>query len=200
MGRVSDAKERLLTAAIELIWEQSYGAVTVDAICEHAQVKKGSFYHFFTSKAELAVAALEAHWQNAKPDLDRIFSPLTPPLERIKNYFDYTYRRQVEEKERCGRVLGCFYSCLGCELVHNEEIICNKARESLSHHCKYFESALRDAAAEGSIPTQNVATSAKSLFSFWGGVLLQARIQNDPEPIRTAKKVAMQMIGAKSVA
>lgn len=44
MGRTSDAKERLLAAALDLIWERSYGSVTIDAICEKAGVKKGSFY------------------------------------------------------------------------------------------------------------------------------------------------------------
>ena len=41
MARVTDTKERLLTAAIELLWEQSLGAASVDAICEKADVKKG---------------------------------------------------------------------------------------------------------------------------------------------------------------
>jgi len=57
MGRVSDAKQRLLDATIELIWQHSYGAVTVDNICERAGVKKGSFYYFFPSKTDLVVAA-----------------------------------------------------------------------------------------------------------------------------------------------
>ena len=30
MGRVSDAKDRLLDAAIELVWRNSYGAVSVE--------------------------------------------------------------------------------------------------------------------------------------------------------------------------
>ena len=62
MGRTSDADERLKDAALALIWEESYGAVTIDDICKRAEVKKGSFYYFFESKAELAVAALEKMW------------------------------------------------------------------------------------------------------------------------------------------
>lgn len=43
MGRTSDAKERLLQVGFDLIWNQSYGAVSVDQICERADVNKGSF-------------------------------------------------------------------------------------------------------------------------------------------------------------
>ena len=60
MGRVSDAKARLMDAVSELIWSGSYGSTTIDHICEKAGVKKGSFYYFFKSKSELAAEALEA--------------------------------------------------------------------------------------------------------------------------------------------
>ena len=42
MGRVSDAKERLMEAVRELVWTGSYGSTTIDQICEKAGVKKGS--------------------------------------------------------------------------------------------------------------------------------------------------------------
>jgi len=71
MGRTSDANERLMDAALDLIWEESYGAITIDDICKRADVKKGSFYYFFSSKSELAVAALERMWQEvSKPKMD----------------------------------------------------------------------------------------------------------------------------------
>lgn len=73
MPRKSDAQERLMNAAMDLIWENSYGSTSVDAICEKAGAKKGSFYHFFESKSELAVKALEADWQRKKARMDEIF-------------------------------------------------------------------------------------------------------------------------------
>ena len=91
MPRTSDAKERLTDAAMDLIWQNSYGATSVDAICARAQVRKGSFYYFFKSKSELAAAALEADWQKRQVDMDRIFSPTVPPLERLQNYFDFVH-------------------------------------------------------------------------------------------------------------
>ena len=68
MGRVSDAKERLMEAVRELIWTGSYGSTTIDQICDRAGVKKGSFYYFFDSKAELAAAALTEEWEHRCPE------------------------------------------------------------------------------------------------------------------------------------
>ena len=86
MGRVSDAKERLMEAVRELIWTGSYGRTTIDQICEKAGVKKGSFYYFFDSKADLAVAAIEEDWQCRRSELDSLFSATIAPLERLRNY------------------------------------------------------------------------------------------------------------------
>src|ERR1700724_3186502 len=80
MPRVSDMKERLTEAAMGLIWENSYGATSVDAICERAGAKKGSFYYFFKSKSELAAAALEGGVKRRKRAKATIFSARVPPL------------------------------------------------------------------------------------------------------------------------
>src|SRR5438874_9729873 len=100
MGRVSDAKEKLMDAVLELIWTGSYGSTTIDQICERAGVKKGSFYYFFDSKADLAVAAVEAEWERRRPGLDALFSPMVPPLERLRRYCEYGYRMQAEIRSR----------------------------------------------------------------------------------------------------
>src|ERR1700709_1952371 len=105
MPRVSDAKEKLMEAVLELIWESSYGATSVDDICEKAGVKKGSFYHFFKSQADLEVAALEHDWQEKKVRFDAIFSPMVRPLERIANLLDFAIIGQSKMKEECGCVL-----------------------------------------------------------------------------------------------
>src|SRR3954470_6807092 len=107
MGRVSDARERLMKAVSELIWTGSYGSTTVDQICEKAGVKKGSFYHFFESKSDLAAAALEVNWQCQKVELDGIFSPTVPPLDRIRCFCDRCFQKQAELQKQCGSVLGC---------------------------------------------------------------------------------------------
>src|SRR5437762_8642015 len=116
MGRVSDAKQRLMEAVRELIWAGSYGSTTIDQICEKAGVKKGSFYYFFDSKADLALAALEESWKHKRVELDAIFSPTVPPLERFRKFCEHNYRLQADIQAACGTVLGCPLFSLATEV------------------------------------------------------------------------------------
>src|SRR3954463_3811417 len=115
MPRVSDMKERLLDAAMDLIWHNSYGTTSVDAICERAGAKKGSFYYFFKSKSELAAAALEADWSKKKTEMDTLFSATNSPLERIDRYIDFCADRLTEIQKQCGSILGCPLLSIGSE-------------------------------------------------------------------------------------
>src|SRR5919112_1366086 len=94
MGRVSDARERLMEAVSELIYRGSYGATTIDQLCDAAGVKKGSLYYFFKSKAELAEAALEVGWARHKAELDKVFSATLPPIERFRRFCKLTMEEQ----------------------------------------------------------------------------------------------------------
>src|SRR6266849_5811759 len=197
MPRQSDMKERLTNAATDLIWENSYGATSVDAICERAGAKKGSFYYFFKSKSELAAAALEADWRMRKADMDSIFSPTIPPLERLERYFDFVHDRLAELQKKCGSVLGCPLFTLGSEVSTQDEVLRDKVHEILDRKVKYFESAMRDAHAQGLIVAPDAKAKAKALFACFQGTLTQARIQNNVEVVREFKEVALDVLGAK---
>ena len=181
MGRTSNADERLMTAALDLMWEESYGAVTIDDICQRANVKKGSFYYFFDSKSDLAVAALERMSKEQKAIWDEQFSPTVPPLDRIRARCDYTYKMQAEIKARTGRVLGCPLCSVGSEICNQDEKIRAKVQDILARKTKYLESAIRDAQAEGLIGPGDPAAKARCMLAYYEGMITQARIHNDAE-------------------
>jgi TetR/AcrR family transcriptional repressor of nem operon len=197
MGRVSDAKERLTEAVRELIWTGSYGSTTIDQICERAGVKKGSFYYFFDSKAELAATALDEDWQRRRLDLDSLFSPTIPPLERLKKYCDYGYQLQSEMRAKCGSVLRCPLFCLGSEVSTQEDALQKKIREILIQKRKYLESVIRDAHAAGLIHAPDAVSKAQMLFAYFQGLLTQARIENSLEILRNALSGAFELLGVK---
>ena len=182
-----ETRLKLLRVAGRLIWENSYHAVSVDDICRQAEVKKGSFYHFFPSKSDLTVAAMEAGWQERQPDLDRVFSPQTPPLERIGRFCDGLYEMQAAKKAECGKVCGCPNVTLGSELSTQDENIRRKAADIMTRYVRYLESALREALAEGVIADTDPLKAAQDLFAYSQGLLLQAKVLNDPEILRGAR-------------
>ena len=195
MGRTSDAKERLLDAALDLIWKRSYGVLTIDAICEKAGVKKGSFYYFFDSKSTLAAAALHESWFSCgKETWDKIFSASVPPLERIRNFMVSVYDGQVKVQKEHGQVLGCPCFSVGSETSSEDEAVAEKAREILGQQLRYFESAIRDAQAEGTAAPGDAAAKAKCLFAFFEGSLAQARIHNDLAFLRDLPNAALDML------
>jgi len=195
MGRTSDAKDRLMQVIVELIWTGSYGSVTIDDICEKAGVKRGSFYYFFDSKAELALVALDEEWERRRPELDAIFSPTVPPLERLKRYCDYGYKIQLEWKEKCGHVLGCVLFALGAEVSTQEVKLARKVQEILDQKRKYLESAIRDAHAAGLIRAPDAAAKARTLFSYYEGKLTEARIQNNLDVIKEQIHGTYELLG-----
>ena len=198
MGRVSDAKQRLMEAVRELIWAGSYGSTTIDQICEKAGVKKGSFYYFFDSKADLAVVALDEEWQRRRAELDSLFSPTIPPLERLRRYCDYGYRLQSEIRAKCGCVLGCPLFSLGSEISTQEDRLQKRIQEILDQKRKYLESAIRDAHGAGVIHAPDAAAKARILFAYYQGLLTEARIQNDLKVLREAEQGTLEILGIKA--
>lgn len=198
MGRVSDAKQRLMEAVVELIWKGSYGSTTIDQICETAGVKKGSFYYFFESKADLAAEAVECECERMRPELDAIFSPTVPPLDRLRKYCDFGYKLQSDMKAECGRVLGCPLFALGSEVSTQEDRLQKKVREILDRKLKYLESAIRDAHAAGLVDAPDATAKAKMLFAYYQGMCTQARIENSLEPLKVAVHGTYELLGVKT--
>jgi TetR/AcrR family transcriptional repressor of nem operon len=197
MGRVSDAKSRLLQAATDLVWTRSYGAVTVDDICEAAGVKKGSFYYFFKSKDELVAAGLTAKWDSVRPTFDRIFSPTRPALERLEQAFAYGFQQQKELRDKHGCVLGCPFSSLGTEIIAADKTLRDAVQKVIKQKLRYFESALRDLQAEGCLVGQDATALARQVYSYYEGVLAQARIADDLELLRGVYDGALKLLGIR---
>lgn len=197
MGRVSDARERLMCAVGDLIWRGSYGSTTIDQICEKAGVKKGSFYYFFDSKADVAIAALDSEWERRKVDLDAIFSPTVPPLERLKAYCEYGYELQASIRDQCGCVLGCPLIALGAEICTQENKLREKIEEILDRKRKYLESAIRDAHAAGLIDAPDASAKAQTLYAYYHGLVTEARIRNDLSELKTAMVGTYELLGVK---
>lgn len=203
MGRTSDAKERLMAAAIDLIWEESYGTVTIDDICKRAGVKKGSFYYFFPGKAELAVATIEQMWESEwKPFLQRNLSLDKEPAPRFRDYFEAIVAHHTQLAEKHGKVLGCAICSVGneCSCSQEKTAVSAAIREVFAKKRRYYESALRDALAAGAIEPCDPAEKATALFALVDGLVTQARILNDIRLLKNLPSLGMDLLKFRAAA
>jgi TetR/AcrR family transcriptional repressor of nem operon len=88
--RQHESKTKLLDAALRVIREKGYQATRVEDVCEAAGLTKGSFFHHFQSKEDLAVAAAE-HWNAMTGALFAAapYQTLVDPLDRLLAYIDF---------------------------------------------------------------------------------------------------------------
>jgi TetR/AcrR family transcriptional repressor of nem operon len=199
MAKPGITKDKLLQVAFDLIWNSSYGSVSVGDICDRAGVNKGSFYHFFESKTDLAVEAYQEHWKEKQPILDRLFSPQTPPLERLQQWCKFLYDSQKEKAEKYGHVCGCPYISLGAEVATQDEKIRAKSDELNRRGRKYLECTIADAIRADVVTVKDPILAAQRVWSTALGMLVQAKVQNSLEPLHDLEPTIMTLIGVKPV-
>jgi TetR/AcrR family transcriptional repressor of nem operon len=197
MGRTSDAKEKLLSVAFDLIHENSYGAVGVEQMCQRAKVNKGSFYYFFKTKADLVVAAYEEHWRLKEPDYERIFSTENSPLKRLALWCDYIREVQKQRHKKYGQVCGCPYTSVGGELATQDKKVRLKTRDLIDRHVKYLIGTIADAMITGVAEKGDPEIKAQLVHAFVVGLLLRAKIYNDLKILSHLDEAIFALIGAK---
>ena len=196
MGRVSDAKQKLLAVAFDLIHEHSYGSVSVDHICARAKVNKGSFYYFFKSKTDLVVAAYEEHWRLKETDYESIFAHTHPPLKRLELWCDYIRATQRRREQRYGHVCGCPYASVGGELATQDKKMRISTQQLIERHINYLVDAIGAAVEAGDARVDDVQVAAEMAHAFVIGLLLRAKIYNDLKILRLLEAGVFALIGA----
>jgi TetR/AcrR family transcriptional repressor of nem operon len=85
-----ESKTKLLQAALRAIRAEGYAATTVEDICRQAGVTKGSFFHHFKSKDDLALSAVD-YWESVTGQLFATapYQTLSDPLDRLLGYVEF---------------------------------------------------------------------------------------------------------------
>jgi len=178
-------QQRILYAARELIHSRSYADVGVATICDHAKVKKGSFYHFYPSKQELTLAVLDTYFVDMKEQLlDNAFRNDIPPLARLKRMALMAYEFQNELKRQTGHVLGCPFGNIATELSTQDETIRKKVEHIFTKLQSGINQVLVQAQEDENIETFNTEATAEAMLAYFEGIVMLAKTRNDPEVIR----------------
>jgi TetR/AcrR family transcriptional repressor of nem operon len=197
VGRTSDAEERLVREAARLWHVRSYGDVGVNEICGAADVRKGSFYHYFASKRDLALAVIDAH----RDELERLairpaLAEGGTPLERLARMAEYAARAIREHAQDLGVVPGCPFGNLAVELSTLDPIVRDRLQQEFEDRVALAQGLIEEAVAEDELPEDtDAATSARAINAYWEGALAMAKTADDPLLLDRLFPLAIRLIG-----
>lgn len=136
------SRELLLEAATELIRTNGYTSTTVDDLCEKAGVSKGTFFHNFSSKEDLAVAAAR-RWS----EMTSAFFRSAPyhlhkdPLDRVIGYV--RFRKEILRGDI--PEFTCLVGTMVQEVYSTHPEINEACQQSIFSHAEVLEADISDA-------------------------------------------------------
>jgi TetR/AcrR family transcriptional regulator, transcriptional repressor for nem operon len=127
------SKTKLLDAALQVIRTKGYSATTLDDICHTAGVTKGSFFHHFKGKEELAIEATQ-HWTQVTGELfaNAPYQHMADPRERILAYIDF--RAQIVQGDLAD--VTCLLGTMVQETYDSHPAIRAACREGIESHAR----------------------------------------------------------------
>lgn len=195
MGRRSNARERLITQAGYLFRHHGFEAVGVAQLCKAADVHKGSFYHFFSSKRELLLEVLDDTWDET--GLLTSWETETPdqPIEQFRQYLQELFAYHYAEREANGRICGSLLSNVALEFSAQDKQVNSKLNELFNREISVFRNLLTEALNQGKININNPANAAKTLVACLHGLVMLAKISDNLEAIPNSEIELLRLIG-----
>ncbi len=178
------ARERLLTAANELFYNEGVHTVGIDRIIEQAGVAKASLYKTFGSKDELVRAYLDTRQASVVETISRAIERYDTPRERLLAVFE----GQAELFARPG-YRGCAFARASAESQPGDV-----AEQAACAYRRWVRALLTELAAQTGVPEPDVL--ARQLHLLYDGSGQSARMDNDPTSAATARTAAAALLDA----
>jgi TetR/AcrR family transcriptional regulator, transcriptional repressor for nem operon len=175
--RTSDARARILTTAARLFLQRSYQAVGVDELCRAANVRKGSFYHYFSSKSELAKAVVDLHAAAFVTQLSSVAA--ATPAQKLHAIPDAIGAIQSALEAQFGRAVGCPFGNLAAELSTTDDDVRLHLADTLGAMEGHLAKVCHEAADAGALRQGTDPDGlAHALLAQYQGIILLAKLND----------------------
>jgi TetR/AcrR family transcriptional repressor of nem operon len=176
-----NTRERLIASGLYVFGEKSYHGAGLSEILAHAEVPKGSFYHYFKSKEDFAVAVIE---RNAADHVARTRESMhnrkISPMGRLYGHFDMMrehYRENGARRE-------CLIAKLALEVSQLSETLRAAVKSAYDQWAVLLAQVIREAQAAGEIDQFYVPESlANVLINNWEGATIRMQIEETVRPL-----------------
>jgi len=177
----AETRNRLIRTGAEILCEQSFASMGIEAVLQRAGLSKGSFYHFFASKELFGLEVIQHYAEFFNRKLDRTLKPDgSSALQRLRRYTE----DGMEGMTRFDFKRGCLIGNLMQELAATNPAFRQAITEVLLGWEDRIADCLEQAIAEGDLPPSvNVRPYAEFFWTGWEGALMQAKRHQTVQPL-----------------
>lgn len=178
------ARERLLTAADELFYEEGIHTVGIDRVIEQAGVAKASLYNTFGSKEALIRAYLESRHARIAAHIAKHIARYDTPRERLLAVFEAQGRLFAAPGYR-----GCAFVSASAEANPGDLV-----EQASDAYRSWIRQLLTDLSERAGAP--DPAGLARRLHMVYDGGSLSARMDRDPAAAEVSRATAEALLDA----
>ena len=188
----ANKRHELIQVGKEIVVQQGFKGTSLNEILSIADVPKGSFYYYFSSKEDFGLAIVDDFAQEYRDRLEKFLGDEQySPLRRLRNYFEF---KIVEmEAQRCND--GCLIGNLAQELSAQNELFRERLEQVFADWEQYFIRCLKEASEAGEIERKSdYELLAKFILSSWEGAILQAKVTKSILPMQAFIKILFEQV------
>ncbi len=174
-----ESKTRFLEALLHVVRAKGYAATRVEDVCAHAGLTKGSFFHHFRSKEDLALAAA-ALWdaRTAETFAAAPYHDAGDPLGRLVAYIEF--RKAMMSGDLPD--VSCFAGTVVQEAYRTHPDVSAACARSITGHAGTLEADIRAAMRDHGIrATWTPESLAMYMMAVIQGGLILAKAQGNSE-------------------
>jgi TetR/AcrR family transcriptional repressor of nem operon len=136
MQHQHESKTKLLDATLRVVRAKGYSATRIEDVCAEAGLTKGSFFHHFKSKEDLALTAV-AHWDATTSAVFATapYHEAADPLSRLLAYIEF--RKAILTGDLPD--FTCFVGTIVQEIYQTHPEVSAAAAGNISSHAKTLE-------------------------------------------------------------
>jgi len=188
-------RTRIINTATELFYQHGFESVGLQKICTQAMVSKSSFYHFFASKDEIAVAVLDAHWSQAQQKFAQLLATPLSPLQKIQSIFDNVFAVTETICDEQGEVFGCPFGNLASELSISNPVLREQMQLVFGCMVGIYIDLIEQAKAQEELAAKlDASETANALVTLMQGLNIMGKVYNDPAKMRRNGEYTLSLI------
>ena len=173
------ARERILAKAQELFYVQGFKNTGINQIIEESATAKASFYQYFKSKDDLALAYLNYYESRVVNSMARLMEKY-PNMNEFIHAWTRLMKRDIKYRYK-KNFNGCPFANFASQLEKDENTqISEKVQGIIDRMYNHFDTYFEKAIKAKSIKTNySPHTLARRMVQSYEGAMMMAKITND---------------------